>query len=260
MAKSSAFSVEPSVSVALELPVLTTIVPVGFVSPYLARSFPSGSTMPCICVEERRSSAPSTAAKSARTEIGDASRQSEPLLARRVFAVPLVSSSPSTLSRSKTRIRRSRRANGVLVERGIEKRRDEEHPLLIGKARVEIAAGRRLLADLQAPEILLPLRSERDLDPGRLEPVLLQVARVLVDDALDLERGETARDRGHLARVGSSLDRLDELPLAVGLLEARRLAVGALDLHFLDVVGLQRGERLLLDGRCRPARCFESTK
>ena len=101
----------------------TVIVPVGFVSPYLARSFPSGSTMPCICVEERRSSAPSTAAKSARTEIGDASLQSEPLLARRVFDVPLVSSSPSTMLRSKTRIRRSRSANVFLLN--VESRNDE---------------------------------------------------------------------------------------------------------------------------------------
>ena len=86
-----------------------------------------------------------------------------------------------------------------------------------------------------------------------LESVLLQVRRVLVDHAVDLERGEAAGDRRQLARIGVRLHRLDDLPLAVGLLQARRLAVSALDLHFLDVVGLQRAERLLLDRARRQA-------
>ena len=48
--------------------------------------------------------------------------------------------------------------------------------------------------------------------------------------------------------IAASLDlhRLDELPLAVDLLQPRGLAIAGLDLHFLHIVRGDAGERLVL--------------
>ena len=247
LAKSSAFSVDPSVSAALELPVLTVIVPVGFVEPVLRQilsvriddalhlggrqAFERAFDCREVCTnrDRRRESPIGSALCQARLRRPAGELESIDLVA-------IEDENPAIAQRER-----------VLVERGVEERRDEEHPLLIGEAGVEVGAGRRLLADLEVLEVLLTLRPEGDLEARGLESVLLQIRRVLVDHTVDFERGDAARDRRELARIRVRFHRLDDLPLAVGLLQACRLSVGALDLHFLDVVRLQRAERLLLD-------------
>ena len=201
LAKSSAFSVDPSVSVALELPVLTVIVPVGFVEPVLRqilsfrvddalhlggrqafeRAFDCGEVR--TNRDRRRESPIGSALCQARLRRAAGELESIDLVA-------IEDEDPAIAQRER-----------VLVERGVEERRDQEHPLLIGEAGVEVAAGRRLLADLEVLEVLLALRPEGDLEARGLESVLLQVRRVLVDHAVDLERGEAARDRRELARI-----------------------------------------------------------
>ena len=61
-ANTTAFSVLPSVSVALALPALIVIVAAGASKPYcFGGPFCSGAS-PCICADDSRSMAPSTAA------------------------------------------------------------------------------------------------------------------------------------------------------------------------------------------------------
>src|SRR5262245_3954103 len=74
-----------------------------------------------------------------------------------------------------------------LVERRVEKRGDEENPLLTRHLRVEIAAGRSLLAESELLGFFLTLGAKRDLDPRRIEAVLFQVGSGRVDDAIHFE-------------------------------------------------------------------------
>jgi len=85
-----------------------------------------------------------------------------------------------------------------------------------------------------------------DVDSRRVQAVLLEIRRLLVDDALHLERGQVARHGADDAVVSVGLDRLDELPVAALELRARRLAVGVLDLNLLNVVRRELVERARL--------------
>src|SRR5262249_45535353 len=92
---------------------------------YLARLAGSaeGLAIATICADARRSTAASTAAKSARAAIGFTRVHSDPCLASCTVVVPLTSSRPSTLSRSIFRIVLSRSAQGGLVN--VESRYDD---------------------------------------------------------------------------------------------------------------------------------------
>ena len=137
---------------------------------------------------------------------------------------------------------------GRLVERRIDEARNQEDTRRIAELGVEIGGRRRLAADEQP--LLLATRLEGHFQSRLLEAVLAKVLWILVDDALELERRQVARQPGHGRAIRGRRHRLDDLPVGSGLLERR--AVARLGLHdeLVDLVRFD-GEDLGLLVRVR---------
>ena len=86
--------------------------------------------------------------------------------------------------------------------------RSIERRLLKRALREQVRARRRLLADLQRPEVLVAGCLELDLDPRRTKAVVDQTRRVLVDDTSDLELRERGRDAVRLGLLRRRCERL----------------------------------------------------
>ena len=91
-----------------------------------------------------------------------------------------------------------------LVERGIDEAGDQEDALLIAELGVEVGRRRRLASNLEA--VLRAACLERDFETGLRQTVLREVRGILLDDALELERRQVARqprDRGAIGLGGN---------------------------------------------------------
>ena len=106
----------PIASAARALPAITVMVTAGLSRPYIFRSFASGDTIFCICVDESDVSAASAAPKSARALYGFTIVQSPLLLASWIVLPSCAISTPSTLSWSNFNTALSRRSNGVRLK------------------------------------------------------------------------------------------------------------------------------------------------
>ena len=92
-------------------------------------------------------------------------------------------------------------------------------------------------------------RLEVDLEVGRVEPVLFQVRRILIDDLADLEGRQPA---GHVADIGArraGVDRRCHLPGVAVFLDRGDVARFRRHRQFADFVRGQRDKHLVLLGR-----------
>ena len=132
----------PIASAARALPAITVMVTAGLSRPYIFRSFGSGETIFCICVEESDVSAASAAPKSARALYGFTIVQSLPLFASWIVLPSCAISTPSDLVVIELQHRLVAQVERRAVEGAVEIRRDQEHALLVRLLRVEISARR----------------------------------------------------------------------------------------------------------------------
>ena len=132
--------------------------------------------------------------------------------------------------------------------RGVERRfpicGNEDDALFVAAHGEDVAAHRRLLADEQVAVILVAGRSEADVDSWLGQAVVLEIGRLLVDDAHEANRRKTTRDGGDFRLVGGGGDGIDDLPAAIGLLERRRFARFGSDAKPFEQLGFDRREDL----------------
>jgi hypothetical protein len=136
-----------------------------------------------------------------------------------------------------------------LVERALEIAVDQKHARLALDARVQVAARRRLLADQQLHRRGGALRLETHREPWRVEPEVLDVGGLLVDDGIDFERLEVAEQLADFARVRRHGLGRDDFPHAVLLPERRRLTGLGLDVDLLELRRVGCEDLVLLDRR-----------
>src|SRR3981081_3176569 len=95
-------------------------------------------------------------------------------------------------------------------------------------------------------EILVARRLEVDFNPRRSQTVVVQVGRLVVDDARDLQLGKRRRDAGHLGVSRSSRHRLYQVPAVFVFLERGGVARFRLDAKLVYLVGVDGSKNLLL--------------